>query len=174
MGIPKVVGRSLVKRLTSLSSPSLVKGGAVLREKFWRALIYDDKEISIDNQRPQLNGSKECQDLNSICRVRKGTRNFSMTKRTQKNDGKLAMIISAFLLNLPSEYSESNSVGKVSKRTRTFSMKKSLIIEHRNNKAKLMRIDKVVSRSLTKRLISLPDRSLVKGRAVLRTKFINI
>ena len=45
MGIDKVVSRPLTKRLTSLSGPSLVKGLAVLREKFWRSLIYDDKEI---------------------------------------------------------------------------------------------------------------------------------
>ena len=69
MGIDKVVSRSLMKMLISLSGPNLVKGGAVSRAKFRRALIYDDKKISIDNQGPQLNGSKKCQNLNSICRV---------------------------------------------------------------------------------------------------------
>ena len=69
MRIGKVVGRSLMKMLISLSDPRLVKGGAVLGAKIWRALIYDDKEISIDNQKPQLNGCKECQNSNSICKM---------------------------------------------------------------------------------------------------------
>ena len=59
MGIDKVLSRSLMKRLISLSGISLVKGGAVSGPKFQRALTYDVKEVSIDNQRPQLNGSKE-------------------------------------------------------------------------------------------------------------------
>ena len=82
MGTDKVVSRSLMKRLISLSGLSLVTGGAALGEKFWRTLTYDDKEISIDNQRQQLNGIKECQNSNNISRTGRGTRTFSMTKGT--------------------------------------------------------------------------------------------
>ena len=75
-GIDIVVSRSLMKRLISLSGLGLVKGGAVSEAKVRRALRNNDKEISLDNKRPQMNGSKECQDSNIISRSRKGTRTF--------------------------------------------------------------------------------------------------
>ena len=60
MEINKVASRSLMKRLISLSGLGLVKGGAVSGAKIRRALKNNDKEISLDNKRTQLNGSKEC------------------------------------------------------------------------------------------------------------------
>ena len=60
----------------------MVKGGVVLGAKFRRALTYNNKEISIDNQRPQLNGNKEFQNSNNINWIGRGARTFSMTKGT--------------------------------------------------------------------------------------------
>ena len=65
-----------MKRLISLSGLGLVKGGAGSGAKIWRALRNSNKEISRDNKRPQMNGSKEYQDSNIITRIRIGTRTF--------------------------------------------------------------------------------------------------
>ena len=43
MGIYKFVSRSLIKSLISSSGPSQVNGGAVSRDHFRMALIYDAK-----------------------------------------------------------------------------------------------------------------------------------
>ena len=51
----KVVTRSLMKRLISLPGLGLVKGGAVPGAENRRALRNNDKEISLDNKRPQMN-----------------------------------------------------------------------------------------------------------------------
>ena len=74
---------SLMKRLIFLSGLGLVKGGAASEAKIWRALRNNDKEISLDNKRPQINGSKECQNSNNISRIRRGTTTFHQTKRMQ-------------------------------------------------------------------------------------------
>ena len=58
MGIDKAVSRSLIKRLISLSGLGLVKGGAVSGAKVRRALRNNDKEISLDNKQPKMNGGK--------------------------------------------------------------------------------------------------------------------
>ena len=58
MGIDKAVTRSLMKRLISLSGLGLVKGGAVSGAKLRRELRNNDKEISLDNKRPKMNGGK--------------------------------------------------------------------------------------------------------------------
>ena len=60
----KVVIRSLIKRLISLSGLGLVKGGAVLGAENLRAFRNNDKEISLDNKRPQMNGCKESNNSN--------------------------------------------------------------------------------------------------------------
>ena len=54
----KVVSRSLMKRLISLSGLGLVKGGAVSGAENRRALTNNDKEISLDYKRPQINACK--------------------------------------------------------------------------------------------------------------------
>ena len=77
MGIDKAVSRSLMKRLISLCSLCLVKGGAVSGAKLRRALTHNDKEISLDNRRPQMNGSKESQDSNIISTIRRGTKTLN-------------------------------------------------------------------------------------------------
>ena len=59
MEIDKIVSRSLMKRLISLSGLGLVKGGAVSGATIRRVLRNNDKEISLDNKRPKLNGGKE-------------------------------------------------------------------------------------------------------------------
>ena len=74
--INKVVSRSFMKRLIFLSGLGLVKRGAVSDAKVPRALRNNDKEISLDNKRPQINGSKECHYSNIISRIRRGTRTF--------------------------------------------------------------------------------------------------
>ena len=58
MGIYKVVSVPWMKRLISLSGLGLVKGGAVSGAKIRRALRNNDKEISLDNKRPKMNGGK--------------------------------------------------------------------------------------------------------------------
>ena len=60
MGRDKVVSRSFMKKLISLSGLVLVKGGAVSGTKIRRALRNNGKEVSLDNKRAQLNGGKEC------------------------------------------------------------------------------------------------------------------
>ena len=60
----KVASRSLMKRLISLSGLGLVKGGAVSGAENRRALRYNDKEISIDYKRPQMNTCKESHNSN--------------------------------------------------------------------------------------------------------------
>ena len=59
MEIDKIVSRSLMKRLISLSGLGLVKGGAVSGTKILRVLRNNDKEISLDNKRPKVSGGKE-------------------------------------------------------------------------------------------------------------------
>ena len=58
MEIDKVVSRSLMKRLISLSGLGLVRGGAVSAGKIRRTLRNNDKEISLENNRPKPNGGK--------------------------------------------------------------------------------------------------------------------
>ena len=58
MEIDRVVGRSLMKRLISLSGLGLVKGGAVSGAKIWRVLRNNDEEISLHNKRPKVSGGK--------------------------------------------------------------------------------------------------------------------
>ena len=65
----KVVSRSLMKRLISLSGLGLVKGGAVSGEENWRALRINDKEIILDNKRPQMNACKESHNSNIMKNV---------------------------------------------------------------------------------------------------------
>ena len=48
-----------MKRLISLSGPGLVKGGAVSGAEKQRALIDNDKEISLDFKRRQMNACKK-------------------------------------------------------------------------------------------------------------------
>ena len=60
----KVVSRSLMKRLISLSGLGLVKGGAVPGTENRRALRNNNKEISLDNKRPQMNACKESHNSN--------------------------------------------------------------------------------------------------------------
>ena len=48
-----------MKRLISLSGLGLVKGGAVSGAENRRALRNNDKEISLDYKRPQINACKE-------------------------------------------------------------------------------------------------------------------
>ena len=60
----KVASRSLMKRLISLSGLGLVKGGAVSGAENRRALRYNDKEISLDYKRPQMNTCKESHNSN--------------------------------------------------------------------------------------------------------------
>ena len=50
-----------MKRLISLSGLGLVKGGAVSGAENGRALKNNDKEISLDYKRPQMNACKERQ-----------------------------------------------------------------------------------------------------------------
>ena len=58
MEIDKIVTRSFMKRLISLSCRGLIKEGAVLGTKIRRALRNNDKEISLDNKKPKPNGGK--------------------------------------------------------------------------------------------------------------------
>ena len=53
-----------MKRLISLSGLGLVKKGAVSGAENRRALRNNDKEISLDNKRPQMNACKESHNLN--------------------------------------------------------------------------------------------------------------
>ena len=53
-----------MKRLISLSGLGLVKGGAVSGAENRRALRNNDKEISLDNKRPQMNGFKKSHNSN--------------------------------------------------------------------------------------------------------------
>ena len=48
-----------MKRLISLSGLGLVKGGAVSGAENRRALRNNDKEISLDYKRPQMNACKQ-------------------------------------------------------------------------------------------------------------------
>ena len=65
MQIDKIVSRSLMKRLISLSGLGLVKGGAVSGTKIRRVLRNNNKEISLDKKRPKPNGVKDCQKSNN-------------------------------------------------------------------------------------------------------------
>ena len=58
MEIDKIVSRSLMKRLISLSGLGLVKEGAVSGAKIQRVLKNNNKEIGFDNKRPKPNGDK--------------------------------------------------------------------------------------------------------------------
>ena len=53
-----------MKRLISLSGLGLVKGGAVLGAENRRALRNNDKEISLDYKRPQMNACKKSHNSN--------------------------------------------------------------------------------------------------------------
>ena len=53
-----------MKRLISLSGLGLVKGGAVSGEENRRALRNNDKEISLDYKRPQINACMESHNSN--------------------------------------------------------------------------------------------------------------
>ena len=53
-----------MKRLISLSGLGLVNGGAVSGAENRRALRNNDKEISLDYKRPQINGYKESHNSN--------------------------------------------------------------------------------------------------------------
>ena len=50
MEIDKILSRSFMKRLISLSGLGLVKGGAVSGAEIRRALRNNDKEVSLDNR----------------------------------------------------------------------------------------------------------------------------
>ena len=82
MEIDKILSRSFMKRLISLSGLALVKGGAISGAKIRRALRGNDKEVSLDNKRTELNSGKECQKSNNTNWITRKTRTFSMTKRT--------------------------------------------------------------------------------------------
>ena len=71
-----------MKRLISLSGLGLVKGGVVLEAKNWRALRNNDKDISPDNKRPQMNGGNECENSYKINWIQRRTRTFSITNGT--------------------------------------------------------------------------------------------
>ena len=60
----KGASRSLMKRLISLSGLALVKGRAVSGAENWRALRNNDKEISLQYKRPQMNACKESHNSN--------------------------------------------------------------------------------------------------------------
>ena len=60
----KAASRTLMKRLISLSGLGLVKGGAVSGAENRRALRNNDKEISLDYKRPQINPCKESHNSN--------------------------------------------------------------------------------------------------------------
>ena len=47
-----------MKMLISLPGLGLVKGGAVSGAKIQRSLRSNDKETSLDNKRPKMDGSK--------------------------------------------------------------------------------------------------------------------
>ena len=53
-----------MKRLISFSGLGLVKGGAVSGAENRRALRNNDKEISLDYKRPQMNACKESHNSN--------------------------------------------------------------------------------------------------------------
>ena len=53
-----------MKRLISLSGLGLVKGGEVSGAENRRALRNNDKEISLDYKRPQINACKEIHNSN--------------------------------------------------------------------------------------------------------------
>ena len=53
-----------MKMLISLSGLGLVKGGAVSGAENRRALRNNDKEISLDYKRPQMNACKESHSSN--------------------------------------------------------------------------------------------------------------
>ena len=53
-----------MKRLISLSGLGLVKEGAVSGAEKRRALRNDDKKISLDYKRPQMNACKESHNSN--------------------------------------------------------------------------------------------------------------
>ena len=53
-----------MKRLISLSGLRLVKGGAVSGAENRKALRNNDKEISLDYKRPQMNTCKESHSSN--------------------------------------------------------------------------------------------------------------
>ena len=53
-----------MKRLISLSGLGLVKGGVVSGAENRRALRNNDKEISLDYKRPQMNACKESRNSN--------------------------------------------------------------------------------------------------------------
>ena len=53
-----------MKRLISLSGLGLVKGGAVSGAENRRALRNNDKEISLEYKRPQMNACKESHNSN--------------------------------------------------------------------------------------------------------------
>ena len=53
-----------MKRLISLSGLGLVKGGAVSVAENRRALRNNDKKISLDHRRPQMNACKESHNSN--------------------------------------------------------------------------------------------------------------
>ena len=53
-----------MKRLISLSGLALVKGGAVSGAENQRALRNNDKEISLDYKRPQMNACRESYNSN--------------------------------------------------------------------------------------------------------------
>ena len=58
MRIDKIVSRSLMKRVISLSGLGLVKGVAVSGAKIRSLLRNNNKEINLDNKRPKPNGGK--------------------------------------------------------------------------------------------------------------------
>ena len=60
----KVVSRSLMKRLISLSGLGLVKGLAVSLVENRSSLRNNDKEISLDYKRPERNACKESHNSN--------------------------------------------------------------------------------------------------------------
>ena len=54
----KILSRSLMKRLISLSALCLVKGGAFWGAIIRRVLRNNNKDISLDNKIPKPNGGK--------------------------------------------------------------------------------------------------------------------
>ena len=58
------MSRSLMKRLISLSGLGLVKGGPVSGAENRRALRNNNKEITLDYKRPQMNASKKSHNSN--------------------------------------------------------------------------------------------------------------
>ena len=178
-----VVSRSLMKRLISLSGLGLVKGGAISGAENRRALRNNDKEISLDNQRPQRNACKESHNSNMNRNFLLDNENAKVVNKKVVSRSLMKRLISLSglglvkggavsgaenrraLRNNDKEISLDNQRPQMNacKESHNSNMNKNILLDNEN--AKVVN-KKVVSRSLMKRLISLSGLGLVKGGAV--------